>query len=248
MDRFFAVLSYEWRRVSRAPGFLAVGGIFLLLSTLVFWSVFPSYGAGPRSVRPAVLWLERSWPMVLVLIPALTADTIAGERSAGTFEGLFRDGAAAVEIVLGKFCTLYIYSLFLWSFALILQPLALRAASLSLPFPLATGSEFLKIFRTIALGSAFYLSCGLFLSTIARSSTAAGAATFALLTIFLFGPRIVSKLLSADRWPILWDLLARLAIGPAGRPESVCGGAIAGLVGTATATALVLSAIFLRRR
>jgi ABC-type transport system involved in multi-copper enzyme maturation permease subunit len=244
---FFALLTYEWRRISRTSDFFSAGGLFLLLSGLLFLFALLCYVGKPQTVSPFAFWLGHGWPMVLLLVPPLSADSIAGERSAGTLDGLLCASPAAV--LLAKFSALLLHYLLLWTVALALQPLALFLASLRLPFPLWSGAELFGALSLLPLSGALYLSCGLFFSTIARTQAQAMAATFVLLFGLLFGPSVLLRFLPACRWPILEDILVRLgAASQNGWPDRFLNFGTVAFYLTATGTILCLSAVFLRSR
>ncbi|MDR0340038.1 MAG: ABC transporter permease [Puniceicoccales bacterium] len=249
MECFFALLAYEWRRIFRRPGFFFIGFFFLFFAGLLFWSVLASYVGQAQTVGPFTLWLRQSWPLLLLSIPSLTADSIAGERSAGTLDGLLCGSAPPAAILLAKFFTLLFCYLLLWVVAIALQPLAFRLAAFRLPFPLWSDMELLNAFSVLTLSGALYLSCWLFFSTVARTQAQVMVATLASLFGLLFGPPVLLKFLPADRWPLLEDFFARLgAASPIGWTNRFWDLGTAAIYLIATATVLCLTVAFVRPR
>lgn len=168
-----AIALREWRSLFRLPVGWVVIALFLLLTGIVFAYETLAPGA-PASLRN---FFSLAGFMLMIVAPAISMRLLSEEYRMGTWEVLatspVRDGA----IVAGKYAgaCLFLISMFLptLAYAAILWRFSEPAPD---PGPIVAG------YLALALLGMFYLSIGLFCSSLTSNQTLAFLAT--LMTIF----------------------------------------------------------------
>jgi ABC-2 type transport system permease protein len=247
MGRNFALFFHEWRQVALMPPFPILGTLFLVLESMLFFFVLQSFGHAPHFIRPTALWLQTFWVGALILVPLLTMRSVAEERARGTLDGLLSTSLSPFTVIACKFFALWANYLLLWGGALAIQRCVQWSAAL--PFPFMAAGECWGSVAFLAMAGALHISLGLLCSTLARSPTVAGTATFAVLLLLFFGPRFFGESAALARFPALRHFLGRQEIFP------LLGEFTAGIFDSRTvlfhcstaAAALICAALFLRR-
>lgn len=161
--------------------------MFLVVMGVGFWFIASyrlSAGAAVYDVLRG-LYGGVAWFAVLMVIPVLTMRSFSEELRSGTLESLLTAPVRDSELVLAKFlglCTVYVL---MWLPTLGHIFILNRVNHLQTPVDLgALGGAYLGIF----LIGMFFLSIGLFCSSLTRNVIVASISTFAILAvIFLIG-------------------------------------------------------------
>ncbi len=180
-----------WRRELGAYFSSAVAYIlasfFLAVMGLGFW-----YIASARLITGAAVYdLFRAlyggvaWVAVLMVVPVLTMRSFAEEKRSGTLETLLTAPVSDWQVVLAKFAGVFTLYMLFWLPTLLYFPMLNRLNGGELPFD---RGALAATYLGLALIGAFFLSVGLFLSSLTRNLIVAAMATFAvLMLIFLAG-------------------------------------------------------------
>lgn len=182
----FGSFFHSWTGVMTAVMFFAVTGIFFVILTLNFAQI----SMDPRSVGlssfPNIsqthyvfgsLFLNLN-VILLFLVPLITMRSFAEERKHETLELLFTYPLTDLEIVAGKLLGL------IWFFEMLLVPLAGYALVFYwIGGELDWGPVLSAFLGFWVLGMA-YLSAGVFVSTLTKSSVMSAVGTFGILVIF----------------------------------------------------------------
>ena len=144
--------------------------LFLVLMGFLYWAILRGMVSAPGDDLPMVQFLGIFWIPVFFVVPLLTMRSIAEERNTGTLETLMTTPTSSVIMVFSKFLGAYCFYMILWF--------------LTLSFPLITvkffpeidaGGHLLKTepiiggFAFLALSGLFFISIGIFASSITRS-------------------------------------------------------------------------------
>jgi len=158
---------------------------FLLMNGIIFWVLVsilnePSapYGAALRLFFGGTFFF---WLFLFVFIPVITMKLFSEELKTGSIELLITAPVSELQIALGKFLAAFIFYCFLW-IPTISYPLILRIFS-----TIEIGPTISGYFGVLLIG-AFFISIGMFCSTLARSQISAAIMTFTVLVaLFIIG-------------------------------------------------------------
>jgi ABC-2 type transport system permease protein len=194
MRQFFTLFFHELRMMCLSPSTYVAGVLFLLLMGFVYWlSLVVALDVG--SSKPSDLFFNVFFLPVFFMVPLLTMKSIADERRQGTLEALRTTPITVVSVVLAKYFSAYLFYVLLWVFTLgfplivyfSLTPQPSREAILE-PAALGGGLAF------VALSGAFYVSVGLFTSSLTRTQLVAGMLSFGMLFVLIVGGQLVPEL------------------------------------------------------
>ncbi len=161
--------------------YLAITGIITLLIYLAVASsssfTAPDFETG-RSIGKAVFLtvMAAALVQVCIIVPALTAGSIAGEKERQTYELLISTLLSPWQIALGKLTAAL-------AFASLLIIAVLPLAGLAFLFGGVSGTELLIALIGLLMTAMLYATVGLFWSTVMRSTL--GATVMSLGTIIL---------------------------------------------------------------
>jgi ABC-2 type transport system permease protein len=128
---------------------------------------------------------------MLVLVPLITMRLFAEERKLGTLEALLTTPLTSASLVLSKFFGALLFYMLLWSpvavYLFILQRLAPEGVS---GFP-DFGAMRAGFFGVVLVGG-FYLSVGIFMSSLTSNQIVAAISGFSLLSILFFSTLFMS--------------------------------------------------------
>ncbi len=126
-----------------------------------------------------IAWIE--FAAAIVMMPALTAGSISGERERKTLDLMLTTRMTTAEIIFGKLTTAL-------SFVLTLLITGTPVFTAVLLFGGANLSHLAGLELCIVLGALFAGSTGLFFSAMSRRTTVAVAASYGMLLVTLFLP------------------------------------------------------------
>lgn len=178
--RTLVVMRHEFRRMFVSPLSWTLMGIMQLLVGAIFYTGLIGFMAkpDPLGLTLAVVQPSFAWAAVLMLfiIPLLSMRLIAEERREQTLILLSSAPLTTLEIVLGKFLSLFVYLIIMVAI-MSLMPLSL----------LLGGTLDYGLWFTAALGLVLILSsfaaAGIFMSTLTQSPALAAITSFGLLLI-----------------------------------------------------------------
>ena len=162
--------------------------LFLVLMGFLYWAILRGMVSAPQDDLPIVQFLNIFWIPVFFVVPLLTMRSIAEERDTGTLETLMTTPTSCVTMVFSKFLGAYSFYMFLWLF--------------TLSFPLITSKFFPSIgasshllesepivggFIFLALSGIFFISIGIFASSITRSQLVAAMFCFTAIFVAIVG-------------------------------------------------------------
>jgi len=126
-----------------------------------------------------------AWFAVLMVIPVLSMRSFAEEKRSGTLEMLLTAPVRDIEVVFSKFLGVFTVYVVMWLPTLAFYPLLQRVAQQ--PIPIDYGA-LASAYSGIFLIGSFYLSIGVFCSSLTRNSISSSISSFTLIAIlFLAG-------------------------------------------------------------
>jgi ABC-2 type transport system permease protein len=170
-----------------SPVAYIVATMFLVVMGVGFWfiaNVRLTSGASVYDLYQA-LFGAVSWFAILMVVPLLSMRSFAEEKKSGTLETLLTAPVRDGEVVLAKFLGLFSMYVLIWLPTLAYFPILNRLNDQPLPMdPGALASSYLGVF----LIGGFYLSAGLFCSSLTKNVIIAAITTFAVeALLFLSG-------------------------------------------------------------
>lgn len=157
----YAIFRRELAAFFQTPVAYVVAVVFLVASSLLFFSVFFLYDRAELRQFFAVLPL-----LLAVLVPALSMRLIAEERRRGTYEVLATLPLRTADIILGKFFAVWVTVLFM------LLPTLFYAFTVSTVGDLDAGPVAGGYLGALLL-SGSYAAVGIFASSVSRSEIVA---------------------------------------------------------------------------
>ena len=188
MRNFFTLLKHEIRMLLISPPTYIAAVLFLTLMGFLYWAILRGMVNTPQDELPIVQFLNIFWIPVFFVVPLLTMRSIAEERHIGTLETLMTTPTSSVTMILSKFLGAYFFYMFLWL--------------LTLGFPLITFKFFPEVetsvhllakepiiggFAFLALSGVFFISIGIFASSITRSQLVAAMFSFTAIFVAIIG-------------------------------------------------------------
>lgn len=183
MRRFFTLWKREVASYFVSPVAYILATMFLVVMGMGFWFL-----ANVRLMAGATFYdLLRglyggvAWVAVLMVIPVLSMRSFAEENRSGTLEMLLTAPVRDGEVVFSKFLGVFTVYVAMWLPTLGYYPLLQRVAKEPLTFDYgALAAAYLGIF----LIGAFYLSIGIFCSSLTRNLIISSISSFALIAVF----------------------------------------------------------------
>jgi len=123
------------------------------------------------------------WICLLIMIPLITMRLFSDEYKSGTIELLMTAPVADWDVVLAKFFGALVFYLCLWAPTLLYLLAFQIVTDMAVP---VQWPSLLLCYSLVTLIGAFYLSVGLFASSLTRNQPLAAFMTFATLLIFFF--------------------------------------------------------------
>ena len=214
MKRFAAILAREWRAYFFSPLAYVILAAFLLVNGLIFYAIISflnAPGAPKGQALPYLFTNTYFWIFNLFLVPIIAMRLFAEERKSGTIEILLTAPVSEAEAVLGKFAGALGFFLTLWAPTLVYVWILRSQTSIDLG-PVVSG------YLAIALLGAYWLSVGVFASTLTKNQIVAAILTFGLL-IPIFSAGLAASMINdpAKREALgylnLWDHMEEFARG-----------------------------------
>ena len=178
-----------WRRELSAyflsPMAYVVTIFFLVVMGFSFWLLASilAQGEGGVTVMKELFGSVFFWLAVLVVSPLLTMRLLAEEKRSGALEALMTAPVTDTEVVLAKYMGALSFYIAMWAptllYAYILRHFSSAAA------PIDFGPVMSGYLGSLLIG-AFYLSVGLFCSSLTRNQIVAAMMCFALLSVAFF--------------------------------------------------------------
>jgi ABC-2 type transport system permease protein len=212
--KLVAIVGREWRAYFFSPLAYVILAAFLLMNGLIF-SAIVAYLNSPGAPKGQALTLLFTntyfWFFNLFVVPVITMRLVAEERKSGTIETLLTSPVSEGTVVLGKFAGALIFFLTLWLPTLTFV-FILRAQTPIDLGPVVAG------YLAIALLGGYFLSVGLFASTLTKNQIVAAIIAFAML-IPIFSAGLAQsmandpKLREALSYFNLWEHMDEFARG-----------------------------------
>lgn len=159
---------------------------FLLIMGASFWMLVTVLIEGPTSESVMRILFGESiffWLAMLAVTPILTMRLLAEEKRSGTIETLLTAPVRDTDVVLAKYAGALFFFVFMWlptiAYAYILQAFSPEAITLD---PGPVWSAYLGAF----LVGGFFISVGLFASSITRNQVIAAITSFAIVSALFF--------------------------------------------------------------
>lgn len=177
MSKFLAIVGREWRAYFLSPLAYVILAAFLFMNGMIFAAIVAflnTPGAPKGQALPFLFTNTYFWIFNLFVVPIITMRLFAEERKAGTIETLLTSPVSETTVVLGKFVGALGFFLTLWAPTLVYVWILRSQTSIDLG-PVAAG------YLAITLIGAYFLSIGVFASTLTKNQIVAAILTFAML-------------------------------------------------------------------
>lgn len=195
MKKLFAIIEREWRAYFLSPLAYVIMAAFLLVNGYIFYIIVNYLNAPGTSKGQALPYLFTNtffWFFTLFVVPIISMRLFAEERKAGTLEMLLTSPVSEGTVVLGKFFGAVGFYLSLWLPTLVYVGI-LRAQTPVDPGPVAAS------YMAITLLGCYFLSVGVFASTLTKNQIIAAILTFAML-IVIFSAGLLQNLSAEPQW------------------------------------------------
>lgn|GEM_PF-2125767 len=194
MRQVWVIFSEELRRARSSPATWMLFALFYLVSGAFYFSVFRLASMEPQRYSPLQLFWEMQWLLNLIWVPLLTMRLIAPDRNRGLLESALATPTTPAAIVMGKYLSvLYLYILGWLSvgvYMLISRLTALNAADAAIAFsPSAVWGGAIFCLSS----GVFFLSLGLWCSSLTRNTIIAGGLTVCLMLLYMMLPTMFEQ-------------------------------------------------------
>lgn len=180
------LILYEFRTLFLSPVAYVVGFSFSALMALIFLFLLDDYSRLSQPCHLMVLFFKSMWLPTVFFLPVITMRSIASERDNGMLDTFLLLPIRRIWIVLSKFFVIYFYYIVLW-LAVGTFPFIAKCISKELVLSLqitdgviVSGGMFF-----IFCSSAFFISLGIFISSIVPSQLASTVVSFVVLFFVL---------------------------------------------------------------
>ena len=195
MRKLFAIVGREWRAYFLSPLAYVVLAAFLLMNGFIF-TIIVNFLNSPQAPRGQALILLFSntyfWIFNLFVVPIIAMRLFAEERKSGTLEMLLTSPVSEGTVVLGKFLGALGFFLTLWI------PTLAYVAILRWQTPIDLGPV-AAAYLAVALMGGYFLSVGLFASTLTKNQIVAAIFAFAMLIVIFSGGLLQSAVNDPDK-------------------------------------------------
>src|SRR5580704_3159702 len=203
MKHFWTILSHEIRMLLVSPATYIAAVLFLAVMGFMFADIVETYSSAPQELSPGYVFFQSFWLPVFFIVPLLTMKCLAEERRLGTLETLLTTPVTTAEVVLGKFFAAYFLYCALWaSTGALFCLLEFFSGDAHFLDPAAVVGGYLFI----AVSGLFFVSLGVFASSLSRNQAVAGIFTFALLFALIGGVRYLKDVEALNTFAALHPL------------------------------------------
>ena len=214
MRKFLAIVGREWRAYFFSPLAYVILAAFLLMNGLIFYAIVSYLNAPGASKGQALPYLFTNtyfWIFNLFVVPVIAMRLFAEERKSGTIETLLTSPVSEAEAVLAKFTGALGFFLTLWAPTLVYVWILRSQTPIDFG-PVAAG------YLAILLIGSYFLSVGVFASTLTKNQIVAAILTFGML-IPIFSAGLAESMINDPKkreilsYFNLWDHMEEFARG-----------------------------------
>ena len=195
MRNFLTLLKHEIRMLLISPPTYIAAVLFLILMGFLYWAILRGMVNAPEDDMPFVQFLNFFWIPVFFVVPLLTMRSIAEERNTGTLETLMTTPTSCATMVSSKFLGAYGFYMLLWLLTLSFPMLASTFISgVDAGGNLLAKEPIIGGFAFLSLSGIFFISVGIFASSITRSQLVAAMFSFTALFVAIVGGQQLSTI------------------------------------------------------
>ena len=185
MRAFFTLWRKELASYFFSPIAYVMMMFFLVVMGFSFWLLVSVLARGSVSVTimNELFGSIFFWIAMMIVVPLLTMRTFSEEKRSGTIETLMTAPVSDVSVVLAKYCGALTFFVIMW------MPTAVYGFLLKALSPLAAPVDFGPMMSGYVgsfLVGAFYVSIGIFASSLTRNQIVAAIIAFALISVAFF--------------------------------------------------------------
>lgn len=194
MRHFFTLLVHELRMMLIAPASYIAAVLYLVLMASMYYLALSKASEAPQELTPSVWFFQTFWVPVWFMVPLLTMKSIAEERRLGTLETLMTTPATALQIVLSKFLSAYLFYMFLWALTVPFPFIVHAFAGEKVPLDrLFDDASMIGGYCFIAISGLLYVAIGIFSSSLTRNQLVAGMLSFCMLFVIILSGRLMME-------------------------------------------------------
>lgn len=188
MTVFYHLTKNEVRRLMHSPATYLALLIAITLMGFFYFLTLLAASTQPQELAPPTLFISLFWIPVLLVVPMLTMRSFAEEKRLGTIETVLTTKVSPTGLVCAKFIAAYVFYLLVWILALAYPFIAASVGSdPQLKSALFETGPLLGGYAFIALSGTFFVSIGIFSSSLTRSQLVAGMLSFSILFMIIVG-------------------------------------------------------------
>ncbi len=214
MRKLFAIVGREWRAYFLSPLAYVILAAFLLMNGFIFTAIlnFLNSPTAPKGQAFPLLFTNTYfWIFNLFIVPIIAMRLFAEERKSGTLELLLTAPVSEATVVFGKFLGALGFFLTLWF------PTLAYVAVLRWQTPIDLGPV-AAAYLAVALIGGYFLSVGIFASTLTKNQIVAAIFTFAMLIPIFSGGLLESMMNDPAKRDVfaylnLWDHMDEFSKG-----------------------------------
>ncbi len=214
MRKLFAIVGREWRAYFLSPLAYVILAAFLLMNGFIFTAIvnFLNSPTAPKGQAFSLLFTNTYfWIFNLFIVPIIAMRLFAEERKSGTLEVLLTSPVSEATVVFGKFIGALGFFLTLW------LPTLVYVAILRWQTPIDLGPV-AAAYLAVTLIGGYFLSVGIFASTLTKNQIVAAIFTFAMLIPIFSGGLLESMMNDPAKRDVfaylnLWDHMDEFSKG-----------------------------------
>ena len=188
MNAFFHLSLNELRRLLYSPTTYLALVITLSMMGFFYFLTLVAVSSQPQGQAPQTLFISLFWIPVLLIVPMLTMRSFAEDRRLGTIETVLTTYVSPTAFVLAKFVAAYVFYMVAWGIALCFPWItATITADNNIRTALFEEGPLIGGYLFIAISGTFFISIGIFTSSLTRSQLVAGMLSFSLLFMMIVG-------------------------------------------------------------
>lgn len=193
MRKFYALLKYELYRWLVSPSTYVLFTIFCVSLLAIFALLLEDYTIHNQSMPFAQMFYMCFWLPTLIVVPALTMRSFSEDYKNEIIQSIFSTPISAQQVVLAKFFSAYIVFIIFWMAPLYFFAFGAQNthiidhSSFTMNYNIFGSSLF------IAIVGMFFVSIGIFASSMSKNQLVSSMTTFFLLLVLFIGGQIFSN-------------------------------------------------------
>ena len=201
MKNFTVLLKYELHRLMVSSSTYIFSLMFACLTIFISAFLLDNFVKFDQDVPFVHMFFRSFWLPVSIVVSLITMRTMSESYKSGYFQSLFTTPISYGSVVLSKFLSVYLFYIFLWSFAiasLVIIGDTLGTALIDQSF-VGKFNVFGGLFFYFLTGL-FFVAVGILASSITENQVISGMTTFFVLLLFFVGGLFLDRSQKIISW------------------------------------------------